>query len=203
VTDLSHVHLYEPGSGRDRPPLLLLHGTGGDEHQLVPFARSAAPGSPFVAVRGRVSENGKLRYFRRDAEGHLDEDDVRRRAGELAGFIAEARRASGLAAPIALGQSNGANIAAALLQLHADMLAGAVLLRAVAPLSDPRAADLAGKPVLILSGATDPIAPPDWVDRLEAQLQAAGAAVAHERLPAGHALGPADVERTRDWLARL
>ena len=99
------------------------------------------------------------RFFRRLAEGVFDEDDVRRRANELADFVADARKRYGLAAPVALGFSNGANIAAAMLLLRPEVLAGAVLLRAMVPLSDPPPADLAGKPVLILSGQADPIMP--------------------------------------------
>lgn len=201
MTALSHVHLREPGTQPGRPPLLLLHGTGGDEHQLVPFARLVAPGAALLSVRGQVMEDGKLRFFRRHAEGLLDEDDIRAKAAALAAFVADARTAYGLATPIAVGRSNGANIAAAMLQLHPDALAGAALLRPVAPLSDPPDADLSGKPVLILSGTDDPIAPPHWVDRLEAQLRGAGATVEHVRLAAGHGEVPADADHCRRWLA--
>ena len=139
------------------------------------------------------------RFFRRLAEGVFDEDDVRRRANELADFIAEAREAYGLAAPIAVGFSNGANIAAAVLQLRPEVLAGAVLLRAMVPLSDAPAADLAGKPVLILSGAADPIVPAENAARLASILKGAGAIVDHRTLPAGHGLSQADMTITRDF----
>jgi phospholipase/carboxylesterase len=160
-----------------------------------------APGAALLSVRGQVVEDGRLRFFRRHAEGLLDEDDIRAKAVELADFVAAARAAYGLAVPIAVGRSNGANVAAAMLQLRPDALAGAALLRPVAPLTDPPDADLAGKPVLILSGTDDPIAPPPWVDRLEAQLRGAGAVVEHVRLPCGHGEFAADIDHCRRWLA--
>ena len=141
------------------------------------------------------------RFFRRLAEGVFDEADLRRRADELADFIAEARAAYGLAAPIAVGFSNGANIAAALLLLRPEALAGAVLLRAMVPLARSAEADLAGKPVLILSGEADPIVPPDNAARLATQLADAGASVAHRKVPVGHGLSQADVTLAKEWLA--
>ncbi len=154
---LSFHHRFEPGTEPARPPILLLHGTGGDEDDLLPLGRTLAPGSALLSPRGKVLESGMPRFFRRLAEGVFDEDDVRRRADELADFIAEARAAYGLAAPVAVGFSNGANIAAALLLLRPEALAGAALLRAMVPLATPPAADLTGKPVLLLTGAADPI----------------------------------------------
>ncbi len=113
MTDtLGLVHRFEPGRP-DRPPVLLLHGTGGDEADLLPLGRAVAPGSPLLSPRGAVLENGMPRFFRRLAEGVFDEDDLRRRTQELAAFITAARERYSLAAPLALGFSNGANIAAA------------------------------------------------------------------------------------------
>jgi phospholipase/carboxylesterase len=141
------------------------------------------------------------RFFRRLAEGVFDEADVVRRAGELAGFVAEARAAYGLPAPVALGFSNGANIAAAALMLHPEALAGAVLIRPMVPLAAAPAADLAGRPVLILSGAFDPIVPAENARALAEMLAGAGARVEHRTLPTGHGLGQADLALARDWLA--
>jgi phospholipase/carboxylesterase len=201
---LSFVHRFEPGADPGRPPVLLLHGTGGDESDLLPLGRAIAPGSALLSPRGRVLENGMPRFFRRLAEGVFDEDDLRRRAGELAGFVAEARAAYGLEAPVAVGFSNGANIAAALLLLHPGALAGAVLLRAMAPLADPPSPDLTGRPVLLLSGAADPIVPAASAARLAATLERAGAVVRRETLPgAGHGLTQADVALATSWLDRL
>jgi phospholipase/carboxylesterase len=143
------------------------------------------------------------RFFRRLAEGVFDEADVRRRAQELADFIAEAREAYDLAAPIAVGFSNGANIAAAVLQLRPEALAGAALLRAMVPLQVPPTADLTSKPVLILSGASDPIVPADNAKRLASVLKGAGAAVEHRMLPTGHGLSQTDVALTKAWIDQL
>ena len=114
ATDLSFIHRFEPALGARPPPLLLLHGTGGDENDLLPLGRMmSAPDAALLSPRGKVLEGGMPRFFRRLAEGVFDEDDVRRRADELADFVASRAQAYGLAAPVALGFSNGANIAAA------------------------------------------------------------------------------------------
>jgi phospholipase/carboxylesterase len=193
------VHRFEPGADAARP-LLLLHGTGGDEHDLLPLGRMVAPDAALLAPRGPVTENGMPRFFRRLAEGVFDEADLRRRTGDLAAFVAEARDRYGLGAPLALGFSNGANIAASLLMLRPGVLAGAVLIRPMVPFAEPPAADLGGRPVLILSGAMDPIVPAENARRLAAQLTAAGAAVEHRILPTGHGLSQADVSLAAAWL---
>ena len=202
ATELAYIHRFEPGADPSLPPLLLLHGTGGDETDLVPLGREIAPGAALLSPRGNVLEGDMPRFFRRFREGLFDEDDVRRRAGELAHFVAEARRAYGLAQPLALGYSNGANIAAAVLLLHPETLAGAILLRAMAPLAEPPRPDLSGVPVLILSGSSDPIAPRANAKRLAAALAAAGAHVERDDLPASHGLTQADVTRATAFYAR-
>jgi phospholipase/carboxylesterase len=198
--DLSFIHRFEPATDAGRPPLLLLHGTGGDEDDLLPLGRMIAPVSALLSPRGKVQEGGMPRFFRRLAEGVFDEADVRRRANELADFVAEAREAYGLAAPVAVGFSNGANIAAAVLTLRPEALAGAVLLRAMVPLADASAGDLRGKGVLLLSGAADPIVPADNAARLAAILKDGGADVEHKVLPVGHGLSQADVTLAKAWL---
>lgn len=200
IADLSFVHRFEPAQSAGQPPLLLLHGTGGDENDLLALGRMISPGSALLSPRGKVLEGGMPRFFRRLAEGVFDEADVRRRANELADFIAEACDAYGLAAPVAVGFSNGANIAAAVLTLRPEALAGAVLLRAMVPLADASAGDLRGKGVLLLSGAADPIVPADNAARLAAILKDAGADVEHKVLPVGHGLSQADVTLARAWL---
>jgi phospholipase/carboxylesterase len=202
-TTLNFDHRFEPGINSSKPPILLLHGTGGDENDLIPFGRLIAPGSAMLAPRGKVMEGGMPRYFRRLAEGVFDENDVRRRANELADFIAGARQAYRLSSPIAVGFSNGANIAAAVLLLRPETLAGATLLRPMVPLSNPPAADLTGKPVLMISGNMDSIVPAADVAKLAAILLNAGAAVQALTIAAGHGLSQEDVTLTQNWIAQL
>ena len=199
---LSHAYRFVPGNDPTKPPLLLLHGTGGDENDLLPLGQMVAPGAALLSPRGKVLEGGMPRFFRRLAEGIFDEEDVRRRAGELADFVADARTAFALAAPIALGFSNGANIAAAMFFLRPEALAGAVLIRAMVPLASPPAADLSAKPVLILSGSADPIIPADNATRLATMLADARASVEHKILPASHGLTQTDVTLAKAWLAQ-
>lgn len=196
---LSFIHRFEQGAAT-APPLLLLHGTGGDENDLVPLGQMIAPEATMLSPRGKVLESGMPRFFRRLADGVFDEDDVRRRAVDLADFIAAARTHYGIPVPIALGYSNGANTAAAVLLLRPEALAGAILLRATLPLSETTPVDLAGKPVLILSGAMDPMMSPERAARLAALLQSYGAAVEHRTLPSGHELSQTDVTLAQQWL---
>jgi phospholipase/carboxylesterase len=198
--ELSHLHRFVPATSAGKTPILLLHGTGGDENDLLPLGKIIAPGAALLSPRGKVLEGGVPRFFRRLAEGVFDEHDVRRRANELADFVLEARDAYGLEAPIGVGFSNGANSAAAVLQLRPEVLAGAVLLRAMVPLSDAPVRKLDDKPVLILSGAADPIVPAENAARLASILKGAGAVVDHRTLPTGHGLSQADVALTKTWL---
>ncbi|WP_414473961.1 alpha/beta hydrolase [Microvirga sp. M2] len=201
MTELSFIHRYEPATEPGRPPLLLLHGTGGDENDLISLGRMVSPGSALLSPRGKVLENGMPRFFRRLAEGVFDEEDLRLRTDELADFVAEARKAYGLAAPVALGFSNGANIAAAMLILRPEALSGAALLRAMVPLHDAPKSDLTGKRVLMVSGLMDPIIPADNAARLAASLAAAGAEVVHETLPTGHGLSQTDLQLLVKWFS--
>ena len=187
------THRFEKGSAAGSPPILLLHGTGGDENDLIDLGRVVAPGSALLSPRGPVLEHGMPRFFRRLAEGVFDETDVKRRADELADFVIAARERYGIEAPIALGFSNGANIAAALLLQRPEILSGAVLLRAMVPLANPPTASIPGTPVLIVSGAQDPIAPTSNAAQLASQLGERGATVDHRIVPAGHGLTQADV----------
>jgi phospholipase/carboxylesterase len=198
---LPFTHRFKPAGRADLAPLLLLHGTGGDETDLLTLGEMVSPEAALLSPRGQVFENGMPRFFRRFAEGVFDETDVRRRASDLSGFVSEARLKYGIAAPIALGFSNGANIAAAVLMLHPGALAGAILLRAMPPLSQAPENEIAGAPVLILSGRSDPIAPPETAELLAAMLRRAGADVRHETVPAGHGLTREDIARAKSWLA--
>jgi phospholipase/carboxylesterase len=194
------MHRFEAGTRQGATPVLLLHGTGGDENDLLPLGRAIAPDAALLSPRGKVLEHGMRRFFRRLAEGVFDEDDVRHQANALADFVSDARTRYRMAAPIALGYSNGANIAAAMLLLRPQVLSGAILLRAMVPLTTAPRGHLAAKPVLIISGAQDPIVPAEKAARLADLLRASGAAVEHRVLPAGHGLSNADATMARQWL---
>jgi phospholipase/carboxylesterase len=202
LPDIGFIHNYVPAADRARPPWLLLHGTGGDENDLLPFGERLAPGAALLSPRGKVSEQGAARFFRRLAEGVFDQEDLAFRTQELAEFIERARKTYGIAKPIAFGFSNGANIAASLLLKRPDVLAGAVLLRAMTPFEPKTLPDLTGIPVLMLSGAADPLVKADDRDRLARMLDIAGADVTYEVLPAGHNLSPRDITLAEHWLAQ-
>jgi predicted esterase len=201
---LTYQSVFEPGSDPKAPPLLLLHGTGGDEHDLLPLGRTLSPGSALLSPRGDVSEHGSRRFFARLAEGIFDPAEVTRRTHALADFIAVAADRHGLDRRklLAVGFSNGANIAATLLQLRPESLAGAVLLRPMVVLDQPATAGtLAGKRVLIASGNQDPIVPNDHPPRLAALLRVGGAAVTLHTSEAGHGLATADIAAAKKFLA--
>jgi phospholipase/carboxylesterase len=195
---------HEPGSDAHAPPLLLLHGTGGDEHDLMAFGRRIAPASSLLGVRGRLLEGSLTRWFRRHGEGVFDLADMAERATELAAFTGSAAQRFGWTrAPIAVGYSNGANIAAGLLMHHPGVLGGAVLMRVMNGLSPSPGLDLAGTPVLLLSGRHDPLAPPASRALLVAALEEAGAAVDQQTTAAGHGLEVGDAEAAGGWLAGI
>jgi phospholipase/carboxylesterase len=199
---LGFIHRYVPGTDARPTPVLLLHGTGGDENDLVPLAARLAPGAALLSPRGNVDEDGMPRFFRRVSEGVFDRDDLQRRTQELAAFVERARETYGLRPPIALGFSNGANIAWSLLFARPDLLAGAVLMRPMLPFDPRPLPDLAGKPVLILTGAHDPIVPEKQAGLLAALIGEAGADATYEVVPAGHGLSPDDLRLAAAWLAR-
>ena len=200
MTDLGFIHRYIPATQPGKPPLLLLHGTGGDENDLIPLAVQLSPGSALLSPRGKVTENGMPRFFRRLAEGVFDLADLKVRTAELADFIAAARKIYDIDAPVAVGFSNGANIAAALLLTRPQVLHGAVLLRAMLPFEPEPLPDLAGKPVLLLSGSNDTMISAAGRERLAAVLQAAGADLVYKVLPTGHNLTQNDLNLAAQWL---
>lgn len=196
------VHQFVPADGPAVTTLVLLHGTGGDERDLLPLGRALAPGAALLSPRGRVLEGSMPRFFRRFGEGRFDLDDVRSRAGELAAWLDEAAAAYGLARDrmVAVGYSNGANIAHATMLLHPDSLAGAALLHAQFVLAPDPLPSLAGRAVFLAAGRVDPIVPIDEARRLAATLEAAGADVTTFVSPGGHALTRDDVAHTQAWL---
>ncbi len=198
----SFIHLYLPGdSGKSSPTLLLLHGTGGTENDLIAMGKQILPGANLLSVRGNVVENGMSRFFRRFAEGVFDEEDIRFRAGELAEFViaTSARYDFDAGSAYAVGYSNGANIAAAMALLQPESLAGGVLLRAMVPLTPSQIPDLSGKTFAIHSGEVDPIVPLESANRLAAMLRQSGASVAHHVFLVGHSLISEDVDNTKSW----
>lgn len=195
-----HRFVPAPEPGATPRALLLLHGTGGDENDLLPLGPMLDRGAALLSPRGNVLENGMPRFFRRIREGVFDEDDLRRRAGELAGFVGDARVAYGLGPVTAVGFSNGANIAAAMLLLAPGTLAGAILLSPMVPLVPDPLPGLGGVPVFVGAGRADPVAPPDHAERLAALLERAGARVTLHWHPGGHGLHPSEVTAAREWL---
>jgi predicted esterase len=200
---LGFVHRYVPAHRADAPTLLLLHGTGGDETDLLPLGEVLAPGAGLLSPRGQVREHGMPRFFRRLAEGVFDLDDLRFRTHELASFVAAAAAAYGFdpRRVIAVGYSNGANIAASLLLTHPGVLSGAILFHAQVPLEPQEAPTLVGVPVLLTGGRADPIVRPAETERLAALLRDAGADVTLRWQPNGHTLSPREVDEARRWLA--
>ncbi|MBL9188668.1 MAG: alpha/beta hydrolase [Opitutaceae bacterium] len=201
----TYQHILEPGTDPAAPPLLLLHGTGGDEHDLLRLGRAISPGSALLSPRGDVNEGGALRFFARLSLNVFDPQEIIQRTHALADFVTQATAYHGLDARrlIAVGFSNGANIAATLMLLRPEALAGAVLLRSMVVLDQPAApGSLAGKRALLCHGSTDPLVPADHPARLEALLRAGGAETRLETIPASHALTPQDVDRARTWLGQ-
>src|ERR1700704_1175910 len=177
---MDFIHRFIPApSGSLSRTLLLLHGTGGDENDMIPLGRDLDPTAALLSPRGQVLENGMPRFFRRLAEGVFDQEDVIRRAHELSDFVgaAAARYEFDPKRVTAVGYSNGANIAAAILLLRPEVLAGAVLFRAMVPLVPPVLPSLAHARILLSSGKQDPIVPVENAERLAAMLRQAGAEV--------------------------
>lgn len=200
-----HVHRWEPATAPDQPTILLLHGTGGDENDLMPFGRMLAPGAALLGVRGNVSENGARRFFRRLAEGVFDLEDLHRRTGELGDFLESAAAAYDFSTSslFALGYSNGANVAASLLLERPAALAGGALFRAMVPFEPATIPALAGKKVLISAGRFDAMIPPAGSERLAAILREGGADVELVWQPTFHGLTQGDVTTGHQFFAAL
>jgi predicted esterase len=201
--ELGFIHRFIPGTRPGVPALLLLHGTGGDENDLVELGQDLAPGAPLLSPRGRILERGMPRFFRRLAEGVFDIPDLKHQAQELARFLEEARvrYALGDRPPIAVGLSNGANIAAALLLLHPGSLSGAVLFRPMVPLVPEQLPNLRGVRVLIAGGQQDTMIVPAQSRALADLLSKAGADVSVHWSNAGHRLVQDDLIAAERWLA--
>jgi predicted esterase len=202
--DLGYEHAIVPGPGP--ATLLLLHATGGDEHQLIELGRRLAPAATLLSPRGKELEGGVTRrFFRRHSPTELDIPDLLARTDEMAEFIAEAAAAYGLdpGRIVALGYSNGANVAASLLLRRPGSLRGAALLRPMLPYEPEATPRLEGTTALVAAGARDPLIPLAQPERLAQVLAAAGAEVALRVAEAGHELAPSDLADAAAWLAPL
>ena len=201
---LGFVHRFVPAETPEAPTLLLLHGTGGNENDLLPVGGMLDERAALLSPRGKVLEHGMPRFFRRLAEGVFDHEDLMRRTHELAGFVERSvdeydidqRRL------FAVGFSNGANIAASLLLTYPRLLAGAVLLRAMVPFEPDSAPDLSGIPVYLAAGRSDQMVPPENTERLAQVLREAGADVTLDWQPGGHGIGPDEIQAAQNWFAK-
>jgi predicted esterase len=191
----------QPGLGIT---LLLLHGTGGNEQDLLPLGRQLLSGAALLSPRGRVLENGMPRFFRRFGEGVFDIDDLKFQTHDLNDFIKAAAQQYGVARDkvVAIGYSNGANIAASLLLLHPHALAGAVLFRPMVPFTPDFAPNLDHTSVFLSGGMRDPIVPRDNREGLSAMLTSFGADVETHWHRGGHELAQDDLSTAEQWLSR-
>ena len=203
--DLGFVHRYVPGEEESGPTLLLLHGTGGNEEDLVGLGEALAPGAALLSPRGKVSEYGAPRFFRRLAEGVFDHEDLLFRTHELAEFVEAASEEYGFdrSKVVAVGYSNGANVAASTIFLHPGLLRAAVLFRATVPFEPEVTPDLSGIPVFIAAGRMDRMIPPDNTQRLADILLEAGADVDLRWRNTGHPLTYEDVAEAKAWLSEV
>ena len=203
--DLGFVHRYLPGEEESSPTLLLLHGTGGNEDDLIPLGQELAPGAAFLSPRGKVSEYGAPRFFRRLAEGVFDQEDLLLRTHELAEFVEVASAEYGIdrSKLVAVGYSNGANVAASTILLHPGLLKAAVLFRAMVPFEPDLTPDLSGMPVFLAAGRMDRMIPPDNTQRLADILDEAGADVDLRWRDTGHPLTYEEVGEAKEWLSEV
>ena len=200
------AHNYLPGEREGSGvTLLLLHGTGGNEDDLIPLGQQLLPGTAILSPRGKVSEHGAPRFFRRLAEGVFDHEDLLFRTHELADFVDQAADRYGFDRQklVAVGYSNGANIAASLMVLHPGLLRAAVLFRAMVPFEPEATPDLSGMPVFLAAGRGDRMISPENTERLAEILREADADLDLRWRDTGHALTYEEVAEAKDWLSGL
>jgi predicted esterase len=194
------IHEFVPG--KSKRTLLLLHGTGGNERDLIPLGHELDPSAALLSPRGKILENGMPRFFRRLAEGVFDLEDLKKRTHELADFVTSAAEHYKIDNQhiVAVGYSNGANIAASMLLLRSEVLSAAVLFRAMLPLVTEKQPDLASVPVFLSAGSFDSIIPASSTKELVEMLRDAGADVTIRFFQSGHELTSGDVDLAREWL---
>ena len=203
--DLGFDHRYLSGEDESGPTLLLLHGTGGNEEDLIPLGQELLPGAAILSPRGKVSEYGAPRFFRRLSEGVFDHEDLLFRTHELAAFVEAAAEEYGFdrSKILAVGYSNGANVAASTILLHPRLLRAAVLFRAMVPFEPEVAPDISGMPVFVAAGRMDRMIAPDNTQRLVDILTEAGADVDLRWRNVGHPLTYEEVGEAREWIAGI
>ncbi|QYR23150.1 alpha/beta hydrolase [Paenibacillus sp. sptzw28] len=194
-------HIFEKGSAPEAPTLVLFHGTGGTERYLLPLAKRISPSSSVLSVRGNVLENGMPRFFRRLAEGVFDEEDLIFRTTEVNEFLDQAAEQYGFDRGnlVAVGYSNGANIAGSLLFHYKNSLKGAVLHHPMVPRRGIQLPELSGTPIFIGAGTNDPICSPRETEELQELLSGAGASVTVHWENFGHQLTGAEADAAAEW----
>jgi phospholipase/carboxylesterase len=206
-SELGFIHQFIPASTRpDQVTLLLLHGTGGNEQDLIPLGQELYPRAAILSPRGKVLESGMPRFFRRLAEGVFDIEDLKFRTHELADFVRKASKVYkfDLRYIISIGYSNGANIASSLLLIHPEIITSAVLFRAMVPFIPEKVPNLTGKNIFIGAGQYDPIVPRKQTETLFDFFEKAGAnVVLHFEENSGHELGYDEISAAKDWLANI
>ena len=198
------AHRYLPSTDPEATTLLMLHGTGGNEQSLLALGSQLAPGAALLSPRGKVLEGDSPRFFRRKAEGVFDLEDLIYRTHELADWIDAAIIEYRIARQslVAVGYSNGANIAASIMLLRPHVLRRVVLLRPMVPLQPDQVPDLSGAEVLVSAGRSDPLVPLQESERLAQMLQGYGAQVTFQKQLADHRLTSADLSAAHDWIRR-
>ena len=206
-SELGFIHQFIPASTRpDQVTLLLLHGTGGNEQDLIPLGQELYPRAAILSPRGKVLESGMPRFFRRLAEGVFDIEDLKFRTHELADFVRKASKVYkfDLRYIISIGYSNGANIASSLLLIHPEIITSVVLFRAMVPFIPEKIPNLTGKNIFIGAGQYDPIVPRKQTETLFGFFEKAGAnVVLHFEENSGHELGYDEISAAKDWLSNI
>lgn len=198
------IHLFKKGESRTRSTLLLLHGTGGNEEDLVPLAEIIDKKASILSVRGNVIENGMPRFFKRLSEGVFDEESLLSETKNLYEFIYEAaeKYEFDVNNVVALGYSNGANIAASLLYHYQAVFKGALLHHPMVPLRNKELPDLSGIPIFIGAGENDPLCPPEESKELQQTFEKAGAQVTVEWNNHGHSLTQKEIMAAAEWYSK-
>jgi phospholipase/carboxylesterase len=206
-SELGFIHQFTSASTRpDQITLLLLHGTGGNEQDLITLGQELYPRAAMLSPRGKVLESGMPRFFRRLAEGVFDIEDLKFRTHELADFVEKASKVYefDLRYVISVGYSNGANIASSLLLLRPEIISSAVLFRVMVPFMPEKVPNLSGKDIFIGAGQYDPIVPREQTETLVGLFKKAGAnVVVHIQENSGHELGYDEISAAKDWLSNI